>query len=282
MHSVSQTARWVAAQRERESARTDRLFLDPLAGNLAGEEGRAALRISEQVNPRHKSTADYIVTRTRFLDEFVIQGNKKGTRQIVMVAAGMDARAFRLPWRDGTSLYELDYPELLDLKERILQQQDKVPQCHRITLGTNLESEWGGLLIGAGFQPEQASLWLIEGLLYYLHEGPVDGILRQIAKLAATGSQLSADLVSQSCLSSPWMKEALAAMEKNGMGWYFGSDDPASLFARHGWRAEIKNPNVEAAKYNPERFPMPANPQVQLPPMFFVVASRQPGNADSF
>ncbi|HEV7220894.1 MAG: SAM-dependent methyltransferase [Terriglobales bacterium] len=274
MQSVSQTARWVAAQRERESARSDRLFLDTLAGHLAGEEGRAALRISEQFNPRHKSTADYIATRTRFLDEFVIQGNKKGTRQVVIVAAGMDARAYRLPWQDGTALYEIDYPELLDLKERILKQQDKVSQCHRITLGTNLEGEWGDMLVGAGFQTDQASLWLIEGLLYYLHEAPVDGILRQVTKLAAPGSQLAADLVSQSCLTSPWMKEALEAMKKNGMGWYFGSDDPSSLFARHGWEAEIKNPNVEAAKYDPERFPMPANPQVQLPPMFFVIASR--------
>ena len=71
------------------------------------------------------------------------------------------------------------------------------------------------------------------------------------------------------------MKESLEAMKKNGMGWYFGSDDPSALLAKHGWQAEIKNPNAEAAKYDPERFPMPANPPVQLPPMFFVVASRE-------
>jgi len=274
MPAVSQTARWVAAQRARESERSDRLFLDPLASHLSGEEGRAALRISEQFNPRHKSTADYIATRTRFLDEFVIQGNKKGIRQVVIVAAGMDARAYRLPWRNGTTLYELDYPELLDSKDQLLNQQGTIAQCDRITLGANLEGEWGDPLIGAGFHPEQASLWLIEGLLYYLHEAAVDGILRQVAQLAAPSSQLSADLVSQSCLSSPWMKEALEAMKQNGMGWYFGSDDPSALFAKHGWQAEIKNPDVEAAKYDPERFPVSANPPVQLPPMFFVVASR--------
>ena len=153
MHSVSQTARWVAAQRARESERSDRLFLDPLASILAEDEGHEALRISEKLNPRYKSTADYIATRTRFLDEFVIHGNKKGTRQVVIVAAGMDARAYRLPWQDCTTLYELDFPELLDSKEQILKQQERAAQCHRITLGTDLKSEWGRPLIEAGFSP---------------------------------------------------------------------------------------------------------------------------------
>ena len=110
MAAVVGSARWVAAQRARESERTDRLFFDPLAPVLSGQEGMAALQLSEKYNPRHEETANYIALRTRFFDDVAQADATAGTRQIVLPAAGMDARAYRISWPDGTTLYEIDIP----------------------------------------------------------------------------------------------------------------------------------------------------------------------------
>ena len=89
MPAVVGSARWVAAQRARESQRIDRLFLDPLAPALSGEEGMAALQLSEKCNPRHEETANYIAIRTRFFDDVAQADATVGARQIVLPAAGM-------------------------------------------------------------------------------------------------------------------------------------------------------------------------------------------------
>ena len=113
MPSILETARWAAAQRARESERPDRLFSDPLAATLAGEEGLAALRLSEKYNPRHEDTASYISIRIRFFDDIAQDAVARGIRQIVLPAAGMDARAYRLAWPEGSVFYELVHGVLL-------------------------------------------------------------------------------------------------------------------------------------------------------------------------
>ena len=255
MPPVIQTARWAAAQRARESERQDRLFFDPLAATLAGEEGRAALQLSEKYNPRHEDTANYICIRIRFFDDVAQDGAGHGIRQIVLPAAGMDARAYRLSWPDGTAFYELDHSELLSIKGQILERQSLAPKCKRVTVGTDLNQDWARLVVDSGFDANQTSMWLIEGLFYYLDEPAVNHVLKEISGLAAPNSVLVTDLVSRSLLTSPWMQHALKAMEEQGMGWRFGTDDPAALFAKHGWDVEIKEPGVEGARYDPRRFP---------------------------
>src|SRR5215831_8276536 len=84
MPAVVGSARWVAAQRARESQRIDRLFLDPLAPALSGDEGIAALKLSEKYNPRHEETANYIAIRTRFFDDVTKRDTTAGGRQIVL------------------------------------------------------------------------------------------------------------------------------------------------------------------------------------------------------
>ena len=270
MPPVIQTARWAAAQRARESERQDRLFFDPLAATLAGEEGRAALQLSEKYNPRHEDTANYICIRIRFFDDVAQDGAGHGIRQIVLPAAGMDARAYRLSWPDGTAFYELDHPELLSIKGQILERQSLAPKCKRVTVGTDLNQDWARLVFDSGFDANQTSMWLIEGLFYYLDEPAVNHVLKEIFGLAAPNSVLVTDLVSRSLLTSPWMQHALKAIEEQGMGWRFGTDDPAALFAKHGWDVEIKEPGVEGARYDPRRFPNQPGSSWS----FFVVARR--------
>jgi methyltransferase (TIGR00027 family) len=255
MPPVIDTARWAAAQRARESERPDRLFLDPLAATLAGEEGRIALQLSEKYNPRHEDTANYISIRIRFFDDIAQEGAAHGIRQIVLPAAGMDARAYRLPWPEETTFYELDHSELLAIKEKILEQQTLAPKAKRVTIGADLKEDWARRVVDSGFAQDERSIWLIEGLFYYLDEPAVHHVLKEVSALAAPGSVLVTDMVSQSFLTSPWMQPTLKAMEERGMAWRFGTDDPAGLFARHGWDANTRQPGEEGARYDPQRFP---------------------------
>ena len=270
MPEVVQSARWVAAQRVRESERTDRLFFDPLAPALSGEEGMAALQLSEKYNPRHEETANYIAIRTRFFDDVAQHDATAGARQIVLPAAGMDARAYRISWPDGTTLYEIDHPELLAAKEKILQAQLRVPECRRVTISADLTQDWIHLLVDSGFRSNERSTWLIEGLFYYFDEPAVNRILMDVSRLAAPGSVLVTDLVNRSLLTSPWMQQALKAMEEQGMGWRFGTDDPVRLLAVHGWDAAVKDPGEEGARYDSQRFPV----QPRRSWSFFVLARR--------
>jgi len=274
MPSVIETARWAAAQRARESEAPDRLFTDPLARALAGEEGMAALELSERYNPSHKETANYIAIRIRCFDDAVENYATAGIRQIVLLAAGMDARAYRCAWPDGVTIYEVDHPELLAIKKEILQREGQAPKCRRITLGMNLEHAWAGPLVDAGLNPDERSIWLIEGLFYYLEEQVVNHVLAEVSKLASSGSVLLTDLVSKSLLTSPWMQEALKAMEERGIGWRFGTDDPTGLFAGHGWQAEIKSPDVEAIRYDPKRFHRSPSGPPAISGSYFVFAHR--------
>lgn len=268
--SIIQTARWAAAQRAMESERIDRLFSDPLAPGLAGSEGMLVLQLSEKYNPRHKETANYIAIRTRFFDDIAQSAASERIRQVVLPAAGMDARAYRLSWPVDTTLYEVDHPELLTTKEEILRRHDRAPQCKRITIGADLKQGWSHMLLEAGFVPSKPSAWLIEGLFYYLEEPVVNYVLKEVSSLATPGSVLVTDLVSQALLTSPWMAQALKSMEEQGMGWRFGTDDPAGLFAAHGWHAVTKQPGEEGTRYNAQRFP----PQAGSTWSFFVVAQR--------
>jgi methyltransferase (TIGR00027 family) len=274
MPHITTTARWAAAQRARESQRSDRLFSDPLALPLAGQEGVTALELSEKVNPRHEETAANIAIRVKFLDDFVMKLVSENIRQVVMPAAGMDARAFRLAWPAGTTLYELDHSELMEVKEAILTQEGAEPRCRRVVVGTDLTQDWTLLLKQAGFSPAEPSIWIAEGLLYYLSEDAVHRLLQQVSELAANGSGLGADLVSQSTLTSPWLQAALSQMEKSGFGWKFGTDNPEQLFGSYGWNAEIRQLGEEGANFGRWKSPVVPRTRREIPRTFLVAARR--------
>ena len=196
-----------------------------------------------------------------------------GVRRVVLLAAGMDARAYRLTWPDGTVLFELDHPELLTQKDEVLQRMGVKPRCRRVTLGTDLEHDWAALLVNAGFD-NQRSIWLVEGLFIYLEAPVVHHVLAEVSGLASAGSVFVTDMVSRSLLTSPWMQDVLKAMEERGMGWRFGTDDPQGLFACYGWQGDVRQPQEEALKYDPTRFsdePSGRSPNVRG---YFVLAQR--------
>ncbi|MFF4410487.1 class I SAM-dependent methyltransferase [Streptomyces sp. NPDC001262] len=231
---VAGTARLTAAVRARESARPDRLFDDPFAGVLAGDSGRALLGSLGGDVPA-------ISVRTRYFDDRLTAALGAGDpRQLVIVAAGMDTRAHRLSFAPGTTVYELDRPELLELKGGLLAGDVPRPRNVRVPVGVDLTAAaWTGALQDSGFRPEEPSCWLAEGLTQYLAEQDVHVLLDRITSLSAPGSHLFTDFVAGSLLRDPAARPMLDLLAGWGATWHYGTDDPAPLLTARGWRPEV-------------------------------------------
>ena len=266
--AVADTGLLVAAIRARESTRVDRLFTDPFADKLAGEAGHRILDAA--LSASGDRTTMQIVVRTRFWDGALRQAVST-CRQVVLVAAGMDARAYRLDWPTGTTVFELDQPPVIAAKNALL--ADETPQCTRVPIGVDLADEWPAALTAAGFDPSAPSVWLTEGLLQYLDAAAVHRLFERIDALSAPGSVLCYDVVGKSLLEAPFMAELLKSMAENGAPWLFGTDDPAELVRDHGWTAEVTDIAEPGNRWN--RWYAPVTPDgTDAPRGYFAVATK--------
>ncbi|MFP5022695.1 class I SAM-dependent methyltransferase [Pseudonocardia phyllosphaerae] len=245
---VATTSRITAAIRAAESARPDRLFDDPLADTLAGDVGRAiAARID---------SGDVIPVRTRFDDDGLRAALDDGVRQVVLVAAGMDTRAWRLPLPDGCTVFEVDRPSLLDLKAELLAGASPAPR--RVPVRADLTADWTSALTAAGHDPSRPTCWIVEGLLQYLPEQAVLTLLDTVTERSGAGSHLLTDLVSARLLASEQARPVLDAMAAAGSPWIFGTDDPDALLAPRGWHGGARLLDDVAAELG--RGPTSADP----------------------
>ncbi|WP_052887818.1 SAM-dependent methyltransferase [Thermogemmatispora carboxidivorans] len=247
---IGPSAFMTAAVRAFESQRPDRLFDDPWAAALATEEGeRRRLLIKDQGAP--------IVVRTRFFDECLqALSFEKGIRQIVLPAAGLDTRAFRMDWPEDTRFFELDQPMVLEYKEEVLQKHGAHPRCERHSLAVDLTaSEWPDALLQAGYDPHLPGAWLVEGLLFYLSEEQIRRLLEQISSLTAPGSWLGFDSVHSAMLNSPLLEVRTKLVASLGSPWIGAIDDPVSLLRSYGWRATVIYSIHKALEYNRPVFP---------------------------
>src|SRR5215212_9198075 len=230
---IAPTSRWMAAARAWESERADRLFYDPLAAALAGPEGFAWLERMEAA-AQADGPALYPVLRTRFFDDFLLDSCRRlGVRQVVLAAAGLDTRAFRLDWPSRTRLYEMDLAEVLDAKEDVLDRAEAKPACERRTIRVDLrETTWPEALLASGYRPERPSVWLIEGLLYYLTRAAIHKLLKKVGALTTTGSLLGLDVMNRGLFFSLVAWPLQAALARLGAPGRFGTNDPERLMAR--------------------------------------------------
>jgi methyltransferase (TIGR00027 family) len=269
--AVAKTSLLIAAIRAIETNRSEnegRLFTDPFAEVLAGSEGFSILeQVRAEVGDQGWAS---IVLRTRYFDDRIIQGLTQGIRQIVILAAGMDTRAYRLSFPDGTRVFELDRPEVLSYKQEKL--VNTLPRCIRHTVGVDLREEWQSKLVQAGMNPTERTLWLVEGLLVYLDEADVLTLFEKINSVSVSNSILLFDLLGRSLLDAPFMAKQLNFLEKLGAPWRFGVDEPEEFMGRFGWTAEATQPG----EVDPARWHFPTAPRhvANVPRIFFVEACK--------
>ena len=235
MAGVGATALLMAAARALETDRQGGLLSDPFARQLASPQGfelidRGAL------GPIAANGSPLYVVRHRYFDEWLVGvTTDMGIRQVVLLAAGLDTRAFRLIWPDGTRVYEVDQPEVFRHKEAILDAAGARPRCDRRVVATDLRENWADTLVAAGFEPGDPSAWVAEGLLFYLPESAVHQLLDETYRLAAPGSYLAADMMTATPGPPQQFIELFASL---GAPFEFRTDDPAALVGDHGWNGE--------------------------------------------
>lgn len=255
MDGVAATSLMTAAARARESSRPDRLFDDPWAELLAGDEGRAFLARQDEVLP----ATPVFVVRHRFFDDFLLDRASRGILQVVLLAAGLDTRAYRLAWPEGVRVYELDQPEVMRYKRSVLDGAGASPTCDRITISADLRDDWPAKLVTAGFDPATPAVWLAEGLLFYLPEEAVRRLLDDTARLSAAGSSLGTDTMSAVMLASAERQRWVQLYADSGAPFVFGTDEPGELIADHGWVPTV-HPTRDIADGLGRPFPTPAQP----------------------
>ena len=246
-------------------------------GALAGDEGFALLAQNQVPRPGVPANTPeaYLSIRTRFFDDALVQAAQAGPlHQVVLLAAGMDSRAFRLHWPPGTTVFEVDQPEVLDYKDAVLLGLNAKPSCSRRVVRANLEQDWANPLIEAGFDRNNPAAFLVEGLLPYLAGSAVKSVLATLGALACPGSWLGLDVVTPELLASPYMTTLLENLTKLGCPWLFGTAEPEVLLARHGWEARAIMPGEPEANYG--RWPYPSVPRDTpgIPRSFLVTAKR--------
>ncbi|MFE1883820.1 SAM-dependent methyltransferase [Streptomyces diastatochromogenes] len=195
------TAVGVARVRALETERENALFRDPLARAFATAGGlwpsSPPQPDDEAARRRRLAVSFSIVIRTKFLDDLLQQASASGVRQVVLLGAGMDSRAFRMDWPEGTRLFEVDTAAPLDFKASVLRQERAVARCERITVAVDLREDWPGALAAAGHDPAVPTVWIAEGLLIYLPEDAVELLLARISAQSAAGSRMGLTLGSR-------------------------------------------------------------------------------------
>jgi methyltransferase (TIGR00027 family) len=200
--SVGATATMVAAQRA--LAHREKLIDDPYAEPLVRAVGvdlfnrmlDGDLDLTD-VEPGFTPlrAAEGMAVRTRFFDKMFTDAADAGVRQAVILAAGLDARGYRLPWPDGTTVYEVDQPEVIEFKTTTLAGIGATPTATHRTVAIDLRADWPKVLKDNGFDPSQPTAWSAEGLLIYLPSDAQDKLFDNITALSAPGSRLATEHV---------------------------------------------------------------------------------------
>jgi methyltransferase (TIGR00027 family) len=273
LEALARTGLWTAAARARESQRPDRLFNDAWATVLVGL--KALDEFNRAVEEYGAGTGDLHAVMTRFFDDFLLRGtDTNAVRQVVLVASGLDTRAFRLPWPPKTRLFELEQPGVLAYKDSRFSLLGATPGCERHAVGVNLNEQWADSLCEAGFVPSERSVWLLEGFVYFLAESAVTDLLGVISGLAAPGSWLGLDVINSDMLTCPSTRHWNERLSAAGTPWLFTSDEPEAVLARLGWTAEVVQPGEKGADFG--RFPQPVTRGTTgVPRSLLVTATRQ-------
>jgi methyltransferase (TIGR00027 family) len=253
--SVGATATAVAMQRAMASRGPDPLLDDPWADPLVRAVGEDTF--IKLLDGAHGSNDDpvlnrqavnhQITVRTRFFDDFFLQATGSGIRQAVIVASGLDTRAYRLPWAAETVVYEIDQPEVIEFKTRTLAGLGAEPTAQRRTVSVDLRDDWPSALVAAGLDTSQPTAWSAEGLLVYLPPDAQDRLFDNIAALSAPGSRIATEHMDMRNIPSDWAQKLTERSERVGSNinlaelFFTGERNSAAEYLTgHGWRVDIR------------------------------------------
>jgi methyltransferase (TIGR00027 family) len=255
LEGVSETALGAAEMRAEESGRPDRLFDDPYAAAFVAAAPPLFPDIPSVVDDADlaaliEASIAAIAIRTRFYDDYLRAACASGCRQVVILAAGLDARAFRLDWPEGTRVFELDLPNLFAFKETVLAQQAATPNCVRRVVPVDLREDWPAALTVAGFEPGNPCAWTAEGLLAYLTNDDAVHLLTTVGELSASGSRLSFEYDDFAADSTLSQVRAMPGMQEVASMWEGGLiDRPDEWLTQHGWQVRTDARAALAATY---------------------------------
>ena len=257
--SVGATATMVAAARAMASTAANPLINDPFAEPLVRAVGVDFFTrlVTGELRPEDLDSdtesvgmqrmTDNMAVRTKFFDEFFLGATDAGIRQAVILASGLDSRAYRLEWPAGTTVYEIDQPDVIEFKTRTLAELGASPTADRRTVAMDLRYDWPSALIEEGFDPRQPTAWSAEGLLGYLPPDAQDRLLDTITELSAPGSRVAVESVPN--INPEDHEKAIQRMQAASERWrdhgfdldfaelvYLGDrNEAASYLGDHGW-----------------------------------------------
>lgn len=299
--SVGATALGVASARAAETRGDNPLISDPFAQVFldAAGDGVWNWHSAPQLPPelveaepelplQMEAMVGYMASRTAFFDQFFTDATGAGIQQAVILAAGLDARSWRLPWPTGTTVYELDQTRVLDFKASTLAAHGAEPACNRIAVAVDLRHDWPAALREAGFDPSAPSVWSAEGLMPYLPAAAQDLLFERIHALAAPGSRVAVEALGPNFLDPENRAKRRARMDRvrallaevdpdrevprTDELWYFEErEDVGTWFARHGWTVTVTPTDQLMAGYGR---PAPEAVRDAVPGNLFVAAER--------
>jgi methyltransferase (TIGR00027 family) len=253
--SVGATATMVAAQRvlaHREGLIDDR-FAEPLVRAVGLDvfvralDGEVDL---ENVDPRFSlaRAARGMAVRTRHFDRLFTDAADAGVRQAVILASGLDARAYRLRWPDGTVVYEVDQPAVIEFKSRTLADLGAHPNADQRMIAIDLRDDWPKALVDSGFDPGQPTAWSAEGLLIYLPSEAQDLLFDRIDDLSAPGSRVATEHIpdvsmfsdERAQLISDRLKQYGHDFEMRDLIYHDERNDVVEYLTRHGWNVTAR------------------------------------------
>ncbi|KUI32575.1 class I SAM-dependent methyltransferase [Mycobacterium sp. GA-2829] len=283
--SVGATATMVATGRAVASRGPDALIDDPYAEALVRAVGvpyfvkllDGEITLEPDNAAMLSVMTEVMAVRTRFFDDFFLSSGPE-VRQAVILASGLDARAYRLPWPDGTVVYEIDQPEVIEFKTRTLADLGATPAAELRPVAIDLRDDWPAALRAAGFDPAAPTAWIAEGLLIYLPPEAQDRLFDNITALSAPGSRVATEFhpdpsarigASSQRMSEEWRRHGLE-LDMAEL-FYDGERNPVVEYLRErGWTVDARSRPDMFAHYGR---PFPTGDEVEALRQSFAVTA---------
>jgi methyltransferase (TIGR00027 family) len=267
--SVGATATGVAASRALATKQPIPLIRDPYADALVKAVGLehcnkiadGELDYGDDLLFNLQQMCEQIAVRTRFFDDFFIGAASAGIQQAVILASGLDTRAYRLPWPQEAVVFEIDQPQVIEFKSGLLESLGAHPAAHRRAVPIDLRDDWPEALRDNGFDPTKPTAWIAEGLLIYLPPDAQDRLFDNITALSAPGSRLATEHMDIKGSADEWTEKLSERSRRMGSSinltelFYMGDRNTAGEYlTSKGWEVTIR-PARKAYALNGFKFP---------------------------